>query len=413
MVAIPVPTQRPAVLDILSIGSFRRLWLSNGFTYMGLRVREMAFAWLVLEMTGVNMWAGIVNGLPVFSVILFSLVGGVLSDRADRRTVLAWTRLTMAALMFLTAFLVTTGAISLWQVVLVSLVGGGVYAMDLPISRALIFDQVGKERLLRATSLNSTLMDIGAIAGPWVAGMLIADVGVEAALYLIGVTYTVAFAVLFFNRPPRRPVATERKATPVRTLFEGFAYIRRTPGVPRIVSLSATVPLAGVFFSMLPIYARDILDVGAGGLGLMVAAYGIGALVGSVVMTAKGEISRLGVAVGVSAAVYGVAMMLFALTPTFEVALTAMFVSGIASTFWKNSSSSLLQVSVAGEVRGRVMSVYGMGAQLPFGWLVGGLLSALIGNVATLLLAGVAMIALNAWVCAGTCRWDASRAARS
>ena len=186
MVTIALPAQKPAFLDILSIRPYRLLWFSNGLTFMGIRIQDMAVAWLVLEMTGSKLWVGIVNGLPALAIILFSLMGGVLADRSDKRSLLSWSRITLAGLTFLMAFLITTGAIGLWQLMVIVFVAAGVYGADMPISRTLIFDYVGRERLLSAISLNSMIMDVGAIAGPWVAGMLIADVGVDAALYLLG-----------------------------------------------------------------------------------------------------------------------------------------------------------------------------------------------------------------------------------
>ena len=107
-------------------------------------------------------------------------------------------------LTFLAAFLVTTGMIGLWELIVLVLLTGGVFAMDMPISRTLVFDYAGRERLLSATSLNSMIMDLGAIAGPWVAGTLIASAGVAAALYLLSAAYAVAFVVLSFNKVSRR-----------------------------------------------------------------------------------------------------------------------------------------------------------------------------------------------------------------
>ena len=398
MVTIALPAQKPAFLDILSIRPFRILWFSNGLTFMGIRIQDMAVAWLVLEMTGSKLWVGIVNGLPALAIILFSLMGGVLADRSDKRSLLSWSRMTLAGLMFLMAFLITTGAIGIWQLMVIVFVAAGVYGADMPISRTLIFDYVGRERLLSAISLNSIIMDVGAIAGPWVAGMLIADVGVDAALYLLGAAYLTAFAVLAFRRSSATPSNHARRQV-IGDLVEGFRYLRRTPSVAWLVSLGATVPLAGVFFSMMPIYARDVLNAGAGGLGMLIAAYGVGALVASITMTMQGKINRVGRVVVWSATLYGAGMLAFGFAQDFEMAVASVFVLGVASTYWKNATGSIVQTSVAEEMRGRVMSVFGMGAQmLALGWLIGGALSTVIGNQATLVIAGGLMAAFNIYV---------------
>ncbi len=398
MVTIALPSQRPAFLDILSIRQFRLLWLSNGLSFMGMRIQDMAVAWLVLEMTDSQLWMGIVNGLPALSIVIFSLLGGVLADRTDRRKLLSWSRLTLASLTFLVAFLITSGTISLWQLIIVVFVATGVYAADMPISRTLIFDYVGRKRLLSATSLNSMIMDLGAIGGPWVAGMLLAQAGADAALYLLSATYSVAFVVLFFGKSSTTAPRGGGKKV-IRDLVEGFSYLRRTPNVAWLVSLGATVPLAGVFFSMMPVYARDVLDVGAAGLGIMVAIYSGGALVASIAMTAHGGLDHVGRAVVLSAMLFAVAMVGFAFAPGFQMAIVSVFVMGMASTYWKNTAGAIVQMSSAEEMRGRVMSIFGMGAQmLALGWLIGGTLSTLIGNQSTLLFAAGMMISLNVLV---------------
>ena len=198
--AIAQPKQRPVFLDILSISAFRYLWLGNGLSFMGMRVRDMAVAWLVLEMTNSKLWVGLVNGLPTVSIILFSLIGGVLADRTDRRVLMLWSRLTLASLTFLSAFLIATGTLQLWHLIIIVVLAVGVNTQEMSTSRTVMLDIVGKGRLLGATSLNSMAMDIGAIAGPAIAGVLIADVGVDAALFMLGGVYLLAFASLLFIR---------------------------------------------------------------------------------------------------------------------------------------------------------------------------------------------------------------------
>ncbi len=409
MVTIALPGRRPAFLDILRERPFRQLWFSNGLTFMGIRIQDMAIAWLVLEMTDSKLLVGVVNGVPAVSIVLFSLVGGALADRTDRRRLLSWSRLSLAGLTFLAAFLVTTGMIGLWQLIVLVLLTGGVFAMDMPISRTLVFDYAGRERQLSATSLNSMIMDVGAIAGPWVAGTLIASAGVAAALYLLSAAYAVAFVVLSFNKVSRRDPGDAARKRVLQDLVEGLSYLRRTPQVAWLVSLGATVPLAGVFFSMLPVYARDELSVGAGGLGLMVAVYGVGALAASIVMTVYGNLNRIGRVSVLSAVVYASGMLGFAFAPSFDAAIAAVFVLGMASTFWKNTTNAIVQTSVPDEMRGRVMSVFGMGMQmLALGWLVGGALSTLVGNPATLVIAAALMIALNVFVYTRSCEMQRS-----
>ena len=395
---VVLPKQRPVFLDILSIDSFRYLWMSNGLSFMGMRVRDMITAWLVLEMTGSGLWVGLVNGLPAISIIVFSLLGGVMADRTDRRVLLLWSRLALASLTFMSAFLVMTGMIQLWHLTIIVILAVGVNAQDMSVSRIFLMDIVGKDRLLSATSLTSVLMDIGIIVGPFVAGVITADLGTDAALFLLGGVYLVAFASVLFIKNTSN--TNDKKQTRVlKDLLEGLSYIRRTPQVAWLVSLSATVPMAGVFFFTMSIYAQDVLQVGSQGLGIIIATYGAGALVGSLYMTARDKINHKSLVVLLSALVYAGGMAVFALSGEMYISLAAAFFVGVSSTFWKNTTSTMVQTSTADDMRGRVMSVFGMGVQmLALGWLLGGILATLIGNQGTLLIASALMAGLNLFV---------------
>ena len=140
----PQTRPRPLFVETLSIPAFRCLWFSNGLTGMGVQLRAMVVAWLALEMTGSTMWMGLTNGLPTASIVAFSLLGGVLADRTNRRTLLMWSRITLAALSFLMALLVTLGLIEIWQLIILVILAGGLNSLDLTVSRALVFDIVGK-----------------------------------------------------------------------------------------------------------------------------------------------------------------------------------------------------------------------------------------------------------------------------
>lgn len=389
------PIRRPMFLETLSNGTFFGLWLSNGFAYMGMRVRDMAIAWLVLDMTDSSLWVGVVNGVPTISVVVMSLLGGVLADRIDRRLLLLWSRFSLGVLMYLTGFLISSGSVELWHLIAIAFVAVGVIGADMPIGRTMVLDIVGKDRLVNATSLSSLIMDVGGIVGPAIAGAIINNMGVDAVLYVLSVTYMAAFLALLATTS-KSAIKKDNDSRVLHDLMEGFAYIRRTPKVAFIVALAATVPLAGVFFSMVPVYARDVLQIGAGGFGTLMAAYGLGALASSVILTIGGEIGRKSIVVILSALVYAAGMIGFAFSGSYEMAIVAVFITGMASTYWKNTTITMLQISVADAIRGRVMSVFGIGVQmLALGWLIGGVLATLVGPQTTLIIAGVLIAMLN------------------
>ncbi len=391
----PQTRPRPLFVETLSIPAFRYLWFSNGLTGMGVQLRAMVVAWLVLEMTGSTMWMGMTNGLPTTAIVIFSLLGGVLADRTNRRTLLMWSRITLAALSFLMALLVTLGLIEIWQSIVLVILAGGFNALDLTVSRALVFDVVGKQKILSASSMNTMAISLGNILGPTIAGVLIARAGVDAALYLLFAAYLVSFVVLIRVKGSQ-PTAQPKRASIARDLAEGFRYIQSAPIIASLLALGALAPMATIYIAMMPIYAREVLSTGAQGFGLLVAAWGLGGIIGSVFLTVKGGKGHKGLIVFGSGLALGVLMIGFAYSQVFPIsfALTAGF--GFFAMVWLNSVNAVLQTVVADEMRGRVIGIFTMAPQLmTLGWLLGGAMEVLMGSQTTLVVSGGFVIAFS------------------
>lgn len=391
--SLPFPRQRPAFIDIPSISSFRYLWLGNGLSYMGEKVLAMAVAWLVLDMTGSNLWVGIVNGVPALAIILFSVIAGVLADRVDRRALVKRARLAMVGLTFLTGAMVAAGIIELWQLITVVVLAMAINAVDMPNSRTLVYDVVkGKGNLLSATALNSIARNLGFIVGPVAAGLLIGNVGVEAALLFLTAVYLLAFVVMGGVKVSSQQASGTGGASVLREMREGFAYIRRTPRVAWVVAMAFTLPFAGVFFGMMPVYAKDVLGVGPQGLGTLMAAFGVGAVISSAMTSALGDIQRKGLATAISGVLFSAGMVVMAFSSSYPLTLAAIFLSGISGVFWMNMTNTLVQMVVSDEMRGRVVSVFMVGVQMmSLGWLIGGVLATVFGNAGALVISAAVL----------------------
>ena len=392
--ALPLPLRRPAFLDILGISSFRYLWLGNGMSYMGEKVMAMAVAWLVLEMTGSNLWVGIVNGVPALAVIIFSVIAGVLADRVDRRALVRRARLGMVGLTFLAGALVTTGFIELWQLIAIVVLAMSINAVDMPSSRTLVYDVVaGKGDLLSATSLNTIARNLGFIVGPMVVGLLIGNIGVDAALFFLVGVYLLAFLAMYGVKASSQHADGTKSlgaSDVLKEMREGFAYIRRTPRVAWVVAMAFTLPLAGVFFGMMPVYAKDVLGVGPQGLGMMMAAFGIGAVISAAMMSAYGDIRRKGLAIASTGVIFALGMVVMAVSDSFHLTLAAVFLAGMSGGFWMTMTNTMVQLVVSDEMRGRVVSIFMVGVQMmSLGWLIGGVMATVFGNAGALLIAAV------------------------
>jgi predicted MFS family arabinose efflux permease len=386
------------VRALLAVPGLLQISFGNAFIHLGLRLPSVAVAWLVLELTGSNAWLGVVNGAPAFAVILFSLLGGVLADSRDARRVLIGARTTLAAVWFVAAVLVTTDQVEMHYLVLVVLVSVSATAVDMPIGRNLLFEAVGRERLLSATSMSAMVMNFLNIGAPAGLGYLIGSVGVDAALYTLAAGYLVSLALVASTRISRREAAPV-PSRPLADLAAGFAYLRSESRLAWLVSLAFLVPIAGVFFAMVPIYAREVLDVGPGGLGLMLAVYGIGSLTGSSYLTLRGSVRRRGLLIAVLGIAFGVGMVLFALSESFALSCAVGYGMGVTAMLWQNTLSTVAQSTASPALRGRVMSIYTMGLQLvSLGWLIGGGASAVIGVQPTLVAAGLAFCGFSFFV---------------
>jgi MFS family permease len=388
--------RRPQLLNLLSIPGFLQLCVSNGLAHsFGQRMQGIAVAWVVLEMTGSKFWLGVINGVPTISIVLFSLIGGVIADSREARRVLLATRVALAVTAVLAALLVSSGQVQLSHLLVYVLLIVGIAAIDMPVSRTLMHEVVGSARLLGAGAAQSVFMNMVNIAAPLGIGVLIGVAGSSAAFWVLGAGYSVA-ALLVLNGGPSSQAREARGSNPFEDVAAGLSYIRRTPAVAALVGLGFLVPVAGVYFAMVPVIARETLNTGPGGLGVLVASFSVGSLLGSVYLAVNGAMRRRGLSLTLLGVVFGCGMMGFALSNSIELSCAISFVMGVSAGFWQNMLSAMVQLVAAPEMRGRVVSVFTMAFQLMgIGWLAAGTLASAFGNEVTLLVAGATFSVLS------------------
>ncbi len=376
--------------DLLTTPGFLQLSLSNALSQsFAMRMQGIAVAWVVLEMTGSRMLLGIVNGAPAISILLFSLLGGVLADSRDSRRVLLAVRSGLAAMAFLAIVLISSGQIRIEHLVIYVLIAVGLSAIDMPVGRTLLLRTVGPSRLMTANAMQTLGMNLVNIAAPTSMAVLIGVGGSGAAFAVLGVGYALGALILVKTRLNPEPLAP-RSSRPVADLVAGLAYVRSTPNVAALVSLGFLMPFVGVYFAMIPVFARDVLGAGAGGLGLMVAAFSLGSVAGSMLLASSGEVHRRGSKVAILSVLFGVGMIGFALSESLLVSSAISLSMGFIAAFWQNMVTTMVQTVAAPEMRGRTLSVFMMGFQLAsLGWLIGGATASAIGPEAAVVIAGV------------------------
>lgn len=391
-----VPRLLPGLDGLLSVPGFLAMSFSNGFVHASsMRLQGMIVAWLVLEMTGSKLWLGIVSGVPAISIVVFSLLGGVLADSRDARKTLFISRGLLAAMAFAAAVLASSGQMQLGTLMLFVLLSVGVMAADMPVARTLVLRAVGGGRLVTAGAANLVTLNLFNVAGPLALGVLIGKAGAGSALFVLFGGYVVALLLLL--RVPgggNRPASSG--ASPAAEILAGLAYVRSTPAVAALVALGFLVILAGVYFGMVPVYARDVLHVGPEGLGLLTASFSVGSLTGAAYMTARSGLRRRGLLVAGLSVLFAMGMVAFALSGNLLLSCLISFGMGVTAAFWQNLLSAMVQTAAVPEMRGRVIAVFTMGFQLASaGWLLGGVLATLLTVQAAVLLAGVAFGVLS------------------
>lgn len=339
---------------------FLMLWLSSLGSFLAMNMQMVARGYLAYELEGSATALGIVMLAWGFPQLALSLVGGVVADRVSKRNLLIMSQATMGLTTVVNAVLISLNMIQLWHLVVLGLVQGAVFAFNIPARQALIPAIVGRDRLANAVALNNTAVNLTRVVGPAVAGAIIAfpSLGTAGAFYFMGISYLFCLLMLF-QLPADRGASEIRKGPMAQEILAGLRYIRDHASLVGLLTTALVVVcLAMPYQTLMPLFAVEVYDVGAPGLGLLNSAGGLGALAGSLALgyfSAWAGTSRPQVA---SAVLFGLSLVLFAFSPWFPMALVAMFLVGATGNAYLGLNSTLIMQSSNTAMHGRVMSVY-------------------------------------------------------
>ena len=373
----------------LSVPNYRRYYSGQAISLIGTWMQMTAQAWLVLTLTHSSTALGAVVALQTLPVLLLAPYGGVIADRVDKRRMMIALQSAMGVQALVLGLLTVTGLVQVWEIGVLAVILGVNNAFENPSRQSFMLEMVGPEHLRNAVSLNSVLVNVARTVGPAVAGILIASVG-EGVCFLanaasfaavVGSLLTMDLSALNPSKPAPRARGQLR---------EGFAYIRRTPELAVPLLMMAVVGYLTYEFQVsLPMMASRGLHAGARGFGFMTAAMGIGAVLGGLLVAARGKTGLRPLVV--AAWIFGVAVSLAALAPTLGLELGALALTGAASISFMATGNSTLQLNAAPSMRGRVMSLWFVAFQgsTPIGGPIVGLTMAVLGARAGLGLGAV------------------------
>ncbi len=350
---------REVGLGALAHRNFRLFFFGQGVSLIGTWMQSVAQGWLVLSLTNSPFYVGLVSALGSIGVLTFTLYAGVIADRTDKRRTVVITQSLSMLLAFILAGLALTKVVTVWQVMGLATVLGVVNAFDIPTRQSFLIEMVGKEDLMNAIALNSSMFNAARVVGPAIAGALIGLVGVGMCFFLNGVSYIAVIASLLAMRlPPFQP--RPGAASAWSGFREVLAYIRMHRRVETLVVLTATLSVFGFpFLVMMPVFARDVLHVQAAGYGALTAAVGVGAMLGALAIAVNSRrIVRRGRLMTLGGTAFGICVLAFALSRSFAVSLALLALAGCAMIVNNALTNTLLQTLVPDELRGRVMGFY-------------------------------------------------------
>ncbi|MCZ6788459.1 MAG: MFS transporter [Chloroflexi bacterium] len=361
MMADPA-TSRGGPLRAFSHTGFRLFWGASFLSMSSFFMVSVARGWLILELTDSAFMVTAVQAVSMLP-ILFALIGGVIADRMNKRVILIASDGASMVFVFVLAVLVAMDVVEAWQVFVLALLSGIAFALALPSRIALVGDLVGEADLPSGAALYISIFSTALLVGPGIGGVLIDSLGMGTALFigaLMVVPALALFALLLGIRIPR-PATAEAplsKRSVISDIAEGVRYATKDHVLRVMLVLGiATSLLAQPYQSILPVFARDVLDRGADGLGMLVAAGGMGAIPGSVTVAFLNSPRQLRSLIVVGGIGLGIAIILFSLSTVFLVSVALSFSLGYLFQIVITSSFTVIQILTPAHLRGRVVSL--------------------------------------------------------
>lgn len=364
-------------LAAFSYRDFRVLWFGAFTSTVGTWMQKVAQSWLVFDLTKSSFYLGLDDFLGQLPILLFTLLGGVVADRHDRRRLLLGSQYIQMTAAFILAGLVFFGYVHIWHILTLSFLTGLAQAFGGPAYQSLVPSLVHKKHLPNAIALNSIQFNLARVFGPLLAGVAL-FFGTAACFALNGVSFIVVIIALMslhikHIRPAdRKPILQEMKG--------GLAYARSQPSIIALTVLAFLTTFLGLpLLTFLPVFAREIFHGDVGAYTHMMAFSGAGAVIGALVVAWLGRFKHMGLTLLVVQALFGGLIVAFAVSQIWWWSCALLFLAGAALIVVFSMTASLVQLIVPDHLRGRVVSIYMVAFRggMPLGSLAGGYVASL------------------------------------
>jgi MFS family permease len=362
-------------------------------------MQMVTLGWLVYDLTGSAFYLGLVGLARAIPALVFTLIGGAAADRYNRRLIVGIANGVVTLCTLVLGVLCLTGTVSVWHIIVIAFVTGTAFAFEVPSRQALISSIVDARDVVGALGLMSVAFNTAQVIGPAIAALLIEWIGEGPVFLLNSFGYAaVVLAAIAMHTSGRAP--SRGTGSILGNIVDGLSYIRRTPALfGLVVSMAIVSLLARPFGQLMPAFARDVLDVGAAGLGALNSAAGAGALCGAVLTAVLGQYRGRGLALLVSAAGFGLLLVAFGLSTSFTLSLVLSGAIGLLSAFSGINTNTMLQSHADPRMRGRVISLHGltMMGMVPLGTMLEGAVGSVVGVPLVVIAAGAASLLIVAF----------------
>lgn len=373
---------------------FRLLWAGACTSSVGTWMQKLAQSWLVLQISGSPFLLGLDAFLGEIPILLFSLVGGVVADRTDRRHLLLASQFMQMACAFVLAALIALDLVKVWHILTLSVFVGLAQAFGGPAYQALLPSLVKPEDLSNAIALNSIQFNLARVIGPVLGGLALTNLGAAWCFGLNGASFVAVIISLFLLRVRFIPGAAG--ATVLASMKEGISFVRKQGAMAALIFLAFSMTVLAIpLVVFLPVFARDVFRQGPRTYTLLLSVSGAGSVAGALVVAGLGDLRHKGRTALAMLVALGAAMAGFSMSKSIGASCVLLFLSGVAMIAVFSLVTSLVQLLTSDEIRGRVMSVYNVAFRggMPIGNLATGSLIPVFSAPAVLTCNGL-MLAL-------------------
>lgn len=387
------------IFQALRYRNYRLFWTGNFLSNIGTWMQQLAQGWLVLLLTNSPFYLGLVGFANAAPSLVLTVLGGVVADRFNRRRVLIVTQSVMMLSAALLGALTAAGVVTVNHILLLTFLSGAAMSVNAPVYQSLVPSLVPREDLAKAIGLNSIQFNLSRVIGPTLAGFALALAGVAGCFFINAISFVAILLALIWIKVPSQNIPPQESL--LSNLTEGFVYVRRNTVILVLLALIGVSSIFGMpFLILLPVFARDVLHSGPSGLSALMAASGIGAVVGASLIPVWGAREQKGLVVATSAMLFGIGLIAFAQSKIFWLSCVFLVVAGGAMMTFVALSNTIIQTIVREEVRGRVMALYTLAffGLIPAGSLQAGAIADHFGAPMAVGIGGVVCVLFSVWL---------------